>query len=250
MTSPAASPPPATWRIRQRQATLAQIKTLARRQLAEHGTGAVNLRAIAREMGTASSALYRYFPSHHDLITALVIDAFEAVAAAMAAARDRVPSADHAGRWLAVCGAFRQWALANPADFALIAGTPVPGYRAPWEETGPAAARYSGTFGGVYIAAVEAGAAEPGRTQVPSDLVPGPLLRDLLSRAGYAPSTQVAAIVANAMASIRGYVAMEIFGGMSQSFSDTDALYQAHLSTVMTGMGFVDDEGTAGGRVP
>jgi AcrR family transcriptional regulator len=238
MSTSAAGSPPATRRTRQREATLAEIKSLARQQLAEQGTGAVNLRAIARQMGTASSALYRYFPSHDDLISALCADAYEAGAKAMAAARDQVPPADHAGRWQAVCDAFRQWALANRAGFALIAGTPIPGYRAPWEATGPAAARHSGVPGGVYIAAVQAGAADPGRTQMPSDLAVGPLLRDLLSRAGHASSAQVAAIFSNAWASVRGFLAMEIFGSLPQNFPDTDTLYQAHIRTIMTGMGF------------
>src|SRR6266516_3230084 len=95
----------ATRRARQRQATVAEIKALARRQLAEHGTGAVNLRAIAREMGTASSALYRYFASHDELVGALCADAYDAVAAALAAARDTRPTDDHAGRWWAICHA-------------------------------------------------------------------------------------------------------------------------------------------------
>ena len=198
----------------------------------------MNLRAIARQMGTASSALYRYFPSHDDLISALCVDAFEAAADAMATARDQVPLSDHAGRWKAVCGALRAWSLANRADFALIAGTPVPGYSAPWEVTGPAAARYMAVPGGVYIAAVEAGAANPDRTHIPLDLVPGPLLRDLTGRAGLAPSAQVAGIVASAWASVRGFLSMETFGSLPQSFLDLDALYQAHIQTVMTGMGF------------
>ena len=239
MTTSADTSPPATRRARHRHATLAEIKSLARQQLAEHGTGAVNLRAIARQMGTASSALYRYFPSHDDLISALCADAFEAAADAMAAARDQVPPPDHAGRWEAVCGALRQWALANRADFALIAGTPVPGYRAPWDATGPAAARYSGIPAEVYIAAVQAGAADPARTQMPTGLTVGPLLRDLAGRAGLAPSSQVVAIVASAWASVRGYLSMEIFGSLAQSIPDTGTLYQAHIRTVMTGMGFV-----------
>jgi AcrR family transcriptional regulator len=76
---------PATRRSRQRQATVAGIKTLARAQLAEHGAGAVSLRAIAREMGTASSALFRYFPAHDDLISVLLADAYTALADALAA---------------------------------------------------------------------------------------------------------------------------------------------------------------------
>jgi AcrR family transcriptional regulator len=238
MTTSAAGPPSATRRARQRQATLGEIKSLARQQLAEHGTGALNLRAIARQMGTASSALYRYFPSQDDLITALCVDAYESGADAMAAARDQMPGGDHAGRWLAVCGAFRQWALANRADFALIAGTPVPGYRASPEATGPAAARHTGVPAGVYIAAVEAGAADPGRTHVPPDLPTGPILRDLTSRVGLAPTNQVAAIVASAWASVRGFLSMEIFGSLPQFITDTDTLYQAHIRTIMTGMGF------------
>lgn len=239
MTSSAAGSPHATRRARQREATVAEIKSLARQQLAEHGTGAVNLRAIARQMGTAPSALYRYFPSHDDLISALCADAYAAAADAMAGARDEMPPADHAGRWEAICVALRQWALANRADFALIAGTPVPGYRAPWDATGPAASQYSGIPAGIYITAVEAGAADPGRTQIPPDLPVGPLLHDLASRVGLAPSSQVVAIVASASASVRGFLAMEIFGSLRQSIPDTDRLYRAHVRTIMTGMGFI-----------
>jgi len=239
MTTSAAGPAPATRRARQREATLTEIKSLAREQLAEEGTGAVNLRAIARHMGTASSALYRYFPSHEDLISALCADAYDAGAAAMAAARDGVPAADHAGRFQAVCYAVRQWALGNRADFALIAGTPIPGYRAPWDATGPAAARYSSIPAMLYIAAVQAGAADPGRSQMPPDLKAGPLLEDLVNRVGLAvPSGQIVAIMGGAWASIRGFLGMEIFGSLQQTVDDTDALYRGHIRTVMAGMGY------------
>src|SRR5262245_54222675 len=155
MSTPArAATPAATRRTRQRQATVAEIKALARRQLAEHGTGAVNLRAIAREMGTASSALYRYFASHDELISALCADAYNAVADAMAAARDAVPVGEHARRWRAVCDAWRRWSLDNPADFALIFGTPVPGYSAAGQATGPAASRFAAVPVEVFAAAV------------------------------------------------------------------------------------------------
>src|SRR6266566_321615 len=115
---------PATRRARQRQATAAEIKTLARAQLVGGGAGAVNLRAIAREMGTTSSALFRYFPSHADLVSALLADAYAALAGALAAAVDARPPGDHAGRWAALCHAYRDWSLANPAEFALTHGTP------------------------------------------------------------------------------------------------------------------------------
>src|SRR6266487_4929755 len=129
--SPSAGSPAPTRRARQRAAAIEEIKALARRQLAEQGPGALSLRAIAREMGTAPSALYRYFPSHSDLVTVLCVEAYDSLAAALVAARDAVPAGDHGGRWLAVCHSFRRWSLDHRADFALIFGTPLPGYQAP-----------------------------------------------------------------------------------------------------------------------
>ena len=43
-------------------------------------------------------------------------------------------------RWLASARAVRGWALATPAEYALLYGSPVPGYAAP-QETAAAAAR-------------------------------------------------------------------------------------------------------------
>lgn len=233
-----ATSPPATRRTRRRQATVAEIKALARRQLAEHGTGAVSLRAIAREMGTASSALYRYFASHDELISALCADAYDSVADAMAAARDAVPAGEHARRWRALCDAYRQWSLDNPADFALIFGTPVPGYRAPGQATGPAASRFTAVPLDVFAAAVAAGAADPARTQMPPDLPAGALLQDLLGRGRLSGASHLAAITISAWASILGYLVTEIFGSLPQLITDPGRLWDAHLRTVMAGMGF------------
>lgn len=237
-TSTAATAPPATRRARQREATTAEIKALARRQLAEHGTGAVNLRAIAREMGTASSALYRYFASQDELIDALCTDAYQSVADAVAAAVSTVPSGDHAGRWQAICDAYRRWSLEHPADFTLITGTPVPGYRAAGQVTGPAAARFLAVALQAYAAAVEAGAADPARTQIPPDLPAGPLLQDLIGRSGHSGASRLALIVISAWVSLRGYLATEIFGSLNQLITDPARLYQAHIRTIMLGMGY------------
>src|SRR6266705_6363819 len=85
-TSRTTAPAP-TLRARRRAAATEEIKALARRQLAGHGPGGMSLRAVARDMGTAPSALYRYFPSQSDLISALCVDAYESAAEALAAAR-------------------------------------------------------------------------------------------------------------------------------------------------------------------
>jgi Tetracyclin repressor-like, C-terminal domain len=45
---------------------------------------------------------------------------------------------DFAGRWRAACHGVRGWALEHPHEYALLYGSPVPGYRAPQDTTGPA----------------------------------------------------------------------------------------------------------------
>src|SRR5215468_10137446 len=125
-----------TARERARAELTREIKEEARRQLAEVGGNGLSLRAVARELGMVSSALYRYYPSRDDLLTALIIDAYDAVGKA---AEDAVAAASGAGRkWAAACHAIRAWALAHPHEYALIYGSPVPGYRAPEATIGPA----------------------------------------------------------------------------------------------------------------
>jgi len=229
---------PLSRRDRQRQATVTEIKDLARAQFAASGPGALSLRAIAREMGMASSALYRYFASYDELISALCVDAYDAAADALTEARDAQPADDPARQWWAIGHAHRRWALANPSDFALIFGTPIPGYQAPAEVTGPAAGRFSIVPAAVYAAAVETGAADPNHTQVPPTTQTGKLLRDLLGEAAAGYPAQLAGIVINALASLRGYLMAEIFGRLPHLIADVDQLFRAHLRTVMLGMGF------------
>jgi AcrR family transcriptional regulator len=136
-----AAPPNASQTARQRaRAELTrEIKEAARRQLAETGAPQLSLRAVARELGLVSSALYRYFPSRDDLLTALIIDAYNSLGEAAEAAAEANGAAGPRSGWRAVCHAVRDWARANPHEYALIYGSPVPGYQAPRDTVGPAA---------------------------------------------------------------------------------------------------------------
>ncbi|WP_144122219.1 TetR/AcrR family transcriptional regulator [Catellatospora sichuanensis] len=125
-------------RARVRDELTSEIKAIARRQLATEGAN-LSLRAVARELGMVSSAVYRYFPSRDDLLTALIIDCYDELGAAAETAEAAVDRADLIGRWLATGHGIRDWALANPAEYALIYGSPVPGYKAPETTVGPAA---------------------------------------------------------------------------------------------------------------
>jgi AcrR family transcriptional regulator len=125
----------ANLRARVRAEMTEEIKTVARRHLATEGAN-LSLRAVARDLGMVSSAVYRYFASRDELLTALIIDAYDAVgvAAEQAAAAVAAPL----DKWLAACHAARDWALANPHEWALIYGSPVPGYQAPQDTVVPA----------------------------------------------------------------------------------------------------------------
>jgi AcrR family transcriptional regulator len=135
-----ARPPsvPRTARERARAEITAEILGAARRYLATDGAPALSLRAIARDLGMASSALYRYFGSRDELLTRLIVDAYDSLGAAAEASEAAVDRDDLPGRFAAVCRAVRTWALANANEYALIYGSPVPGYVAPADTVGPA----------------------------------------------------------------------------------------------------------------
>jgi AcrR family transcriptional regulator len=117
-------------RARVRAELTREIKEAARAELALAGAGALSLRAVARRMDMVPSALYRYFDGRDALLTALIIEAYQAVGdAAEAADRDAGPAPGR--RWMAMGRAVRAWAWDYPSQWALIYGSPVPGYQAP-----------------------------------------------------------------------------------------------------------------------
>ena len=107
--------------------------------MAEKGASGLSLREVARDMGVVSSALYRYFATRDDLLTALIVDAYNDLATFAERAVQRVPREDPRRRLHAAAAAIRKWAKANPNEYALLYGSPVPGYEAPPFTVEPAA---------------------------------------------------------------------------------------------------------------
>jgi AcrR family transcriptional regulator len=224
-------------RERVRQATVEEIKAVARAQMAAEGTAGVNLRAIAREMGMTAPALYRYFGSRDDLVTALVTDAYNALAEAMEAAVEAVPPGRHAARVRAAFGAFRAWGLGHPTEWALIFGSPIPGYVAP-EETRPPGTRYTDLLARLLADAHADGALDPARIQV---RVPDELRAQLeaLQRRGGFPGTPVPVVAfgLGAWARLHGLVTLEVFGHLAPVVGDGAALFEQELEAVITQSG-------------
>lgn len=103
-----------------RQEMLENIKAAARRQMTETGAAGISFSAIARELEISQPALYRYYASRDDLITALTLDAFNELTDAVEQSDRQAPVDEHGERMLKAAQTYRGWALENPADFRLI----------------------------------------------------------------------------------------------------------------------------------
>ncbi|MFD8965544.1 TetR/AcrR family transcriptional regulator [Streptomyces sp. NPDC059568] len=214
-------------RERARTEVTAAIKDEARRQLAAEGAARLSLRAVARELGMVSSALYRYFPSRDDLLTALIVDAYDAVGSAAEgalAAGDLVASAaepvDHVGRWTAVCAAVRAWALAHPHEYALIYGSPVPGYSAPQLTVAPAS-RVALALISIAEDAHRAGDITP--PALSDELRPE--AERLTAQFGFGLPPEVVAALVASWAQLFGLISFEVFGQFNKLVEARDELF-------------------------
>ncbi|MEU7958419.1 MULTISPECIES: TetR/AcrR family transcriptional regulator [Micromonospora] len=220
--------PASSIRARVRAEMIDEIKAVARRHLASDGAD-LSLRAVARDMGMVSSAIYRYFPSRDDLLTALIIEAYQALGDAVEAADAAVDRADLRGRWHAVCRAARTWALAHPAEYALLYGSPVPGYAAPVDTVLPAQ-RPPLTLLGILRDGVAAGRITP-----PDDDLPEPVRADLAEiAAGLFPGLPEA-LLARGMAGwtqLFGLISFDLFGRLDPVVPHRDAYFD-HQTALM-----------------
>ena len=205
---------PRTARERARAEITREILDAARGYLATDGAPALSLRAIARDLGMASSALYRYFKSREELLTRLIIDAYDSLGAAAEASEAAVDRADLAGRFTAICQAVRSWALAHPNEYALIYGSPVPGYVAPPDTVAPAV-RVTTLLMWIIIDATATGRIPADDTRAPEDAAAAALapIRSYLPDGIPAPFVQRGLMV---WTGLFGVVSFELFGQLHQ----------------------------------
>ncbi|MFD9032317.1 TetR/AcrR family transcriptional regulator [Streptomyces sp. NPDC059567] len=224
-------------RARARIEITAAIKDEARKQLAAEGAPKLSLRAVARELGMVSSALYRYFPSRDDLLTALIVDAYDAVGAAAEqalAAADAGRAPDAVARWTAVCRAVRTWAVAHPHEYALIYGSPVPGYSAPQDTIGPASrvglvlitiARDAFTTDGIAPPPL------PGKLRPEAERMAADFAPDL-------PPALVVALVA-AWSQLFGLISFEVFGQFHRIVEEREEFFAASAARLGQDVGLL-----------
>ncbi|HZE38167.1 MAG TPA: TetR/AcrR family transcriptional regulator [Stackebrandtia sp.] len=224
---------PNTARARARAALTREITRTARQHLATVGAAGLSLRAITRELGMASSAIHRYFPTKDDLLTALIIDAYDSLGEA-------VETADAAAhgftrRWMAVCHAVRGWALEHRHEYELLYGTPVPGYRAP-QETVTSAVRDTVVFGRIVSESYATGALEPPKLlpRVPEEFGDDAArVRQLI----HGVPDDVIAVAMSAWTGLYGWVNFEMFGQFDNTIEAREVAFDHHAKTLAALLG-------------
>lgn len=226
-----------TPRERARAQTMADITRIGRAQLVEHGAAALSLRAVARDLGVVSSAVYRYVRSRDELLTLLVVDAYTEMADEVDAAVAAEPADEYLMRFRALGRAVRGWALREPARYGLLYGTPVPGYAAPPEETVFAGTRVIVILIDTIEQAWVAGALTPPDTTTAPPTLDSSIAAirdeygltlpdDLLTRGVFA------------WAALFGAVSFEVFDQYGHdTFSDPAALFDHHLDVLAEALG-------------
>ena len=205
----------------------AQIIELGRRHLVEHGATGLSLRAIARDLGMVSSAVYRYVSSRDELLTLLLVDAYSDLADEVDRAREAVPD-----MWsddvIAIARATRSWAIAHPASWALLYGSPVPGYHAPAERTVGPGTRVVGAL----FDAVAAGIAT-GDIMLTNYPAPQPMSTDferLRREFGFPGDDPVIAKCFAIWAGVVGAISLEVFGQYGvDTLSDPQAVFDTQV---------------------
>lgn len=87
---------------------------------ADGGSGALSLRALARELGVSPAALYRHFAHKDALLDELALRARGALESALRQALEREPATDQAARLAALGRGYLAFARAHPDAFRIV----------------------------------------------------------------------------------------------------------------------------------
>ncbi|OBH82284.1 TetR/AcrR family transcriptional regulator [Mycobacterium scrofulaceum] len=214
-----------------REQTEARIIALGRQQLVDRGAAGLSVRAIARDLGMVSSAVYRYVSSRDELLTLLLVDAYSDLADAVDRARETAGEL-----WsddvTAIARATRRWAVAHPSRWALLYGSPVPGYHAPPERTVAVGTRVVAAL----FDAVASGIAT-GDIRLTDVVAAEPMSSDferIRHEFGFPGDDQVVAKCFLLWAGVLGAISLEVFGQYgSDTLTDPEAVFDTQLGLLV-----------------
>ncbi len=207
-----------------RAQNVAASRAAARTQSAAHGGGGLSMRAVAREVGLVSSAVYRYFPTREALLTAMIVESYGHLAEALESGRSGRRT--RATQWQALANALRSWAVENPHEFQLVYGTPIPGYVAP-PETIPAAEAVAAKF------------LDVGAGNVVGSFAAPQLARQLVPVQEISPDSTPSGIgaVLSELATLVGLISLELAGHFVGTADPADHLYDATVERQLRTLG-------------
>ena len=223
-----------------RGATVAEIKTLAWAQIAENGAAALSLRAIARDMGMTSSALYRYFTSREQLLSALAQDGFASLADHLEAAETQAETQTEEGaanRFLRVVRAYRRWALDHPTEYALTFGSPVPGLECHVPEVKAEMERGVAVLLRVMIEGLRRGLIQPPPLMGAYEQALRAKLAQWAGTIDEELSAESLGACMFAWSQLHGAISVELFGHMPPELSPADELFEYQMHEVLRTIG-------------
>lgn len=182
-----------------------------------------------------SSAVYRYVASRDDLLTLLIIDAYDSLGGVAEAAVDGSRRRSPRNRWVDVALSVRAWAVAHPNEYALLYGSPVPGYQAP-EDTIVPGTRVSRALVGIVAEAASSRDLSPTLAlELTSSTATE--LRDLalLLEVDLPPEVLGATLVA--WTQLFGLVGFEVFGQTKGIMDDHEAFLASAAGAMAVGIG-------------
>jgi AcrR family transcriptional regulator len=217
-------------RARRHEQTRQEIKQIARQQMSRLGPASLSLRGIAAEMEMSAPSLYNYYANRDDLVTDLLVESYTHQADALEQASASCQAEEAVTCLLTTILAYRQWVLDHPHEFALIAGSPIPGYVAPVEQTLPLGRRSVKVLLDLLQRAWEEHQVrvQPGAPTLNWEALPQEFSAWCHER-GYALEPVV--LFLELYAWLQGMLALEVFGHLPFFLNDIVAFYRASILT-------------------
>lgn len=216
--------------------TAESLVGVCRELLNEGGPEAVVVREVARRMAVTAPALYKHVDGRDELLTLLIAACGNEVADVCSTARDSREPGDYPGQLRAATGAFRDWALANRAEFGLVYGTPIVGYEAPAQgPTTRSSRRFGAVFAGIYL-----GLLSTGRLRLVDRATMTPELISTLESnptpGGHQLPAEAAYQFAVGWHRLLGMVSVEVAGHLDWMMNDSSAFVHAQLESLFDEM--------------
>lgn len=228
--------PGPTRRTQRRAATVAELKRKSWKLMASSGVGALSLRELARQMGMAPSAIYRYYDNRNDLLTALIVDGYDSLATELATeyeqmiARDPKPGSRQALTDLGLT--YRRWALGNRVKWLMIFSSTVPDYTGT-DETTAASTRMADPLLRVLADAAAADELDTTDTESRIDDELGAQLREWSTQSGIDLPPAVLAVVPWCFVVLHGAVSLELNRQLPPALQGSEAVFTSSLSILL-----------------